>query len=787
MPGWAAGELYLDERPAESKEWGYRPADGTISWVNPPSFSWRPQEGFTWEIQFASDDKFENLEYQVENLEFNVHCPPKVFRPGKYTWRYRGWNAEGVCTNWSKSRSFTVSDDAAAMSLPVRDEIISRIPETHPRLFVRPENVSRLVNLAQGSMRNQYDRLVQECAKILADPPPTQEPPKYPPGMIEGSKEWHEVWWGNRKYTIRALNDAVTLGFTRLLGGNEKYGLEARRILMECSRWDPRGSTGYHYNDEAGMPYVYYFSRAYTYVNDLLSEEDKQKCREVMRIRGNDMYRHLCPKHFWKPYSSHSNRAWHFLGEVAIAFYNEIEGADDWLWFAMNVFFNVYPVWSDDDGGWHEGTEYWAAYQGRFTWWADVMFQATGINAYDKPYYSQVGYYAMYLNPPRMVGAGLGDLSSKKMAENNQYIMGFFASQSQNPYWQWYAERVRSREDWQWYGRADGLGSVFDCTGFIRGALAQVEPESPEELPTSRLFKGIGQAFLNSQIINAQDSVQVIFKSSPFGTQSHGYEANNSFLLWGYGKRLLIRSGIRDTYGSEHHRNWMWSTRSVNNITVNGCGQIKHSDKAQGKIVSFKTTPEVDIVSGEAGHAYEEPLERYTRSIVFVKPELVIIYDRLKAEEESIFEYWLHALNEMTIEDQHDITVTNDDVLCDINFLAPTGLEFSQTDQYDPNPRSDITLREWHLTGKTPGKRKQIEFVTLYRIHRQEQDLGEIAELTKNEGGYILNVCVHNGQATILLPIDETSTLKSGNMTTKGKVAVQYKQLDNKTRVIVED
>ncbi len=126
------------------------------------------------------------------------------------------------------------------------------------------------------------------------------------------------------------------------------------------------------------MPYAYYFSRTYTFVHDLLSDEEREMCRRVMTARGREMYEHLCPRHLWQPYSSHSNRAWHFLGEVGIAFLGEIEEADDWVWFAMNVFFNVYPVWSDDDGGWHEGVMYWSSYIGRFTWWADVMRAATG-------------------------------------------------------------------------------------------------------------------------------------------------------------------------------------------------------------------------------------------------------------------------------------------------------------------------------------------------------------------------------------------------------------------------
>ena len=62
VPGLAAVEyLTLDERPAVGGEWGYRPAEGAVSAVNPPSFSWRPQKGMTWEIECARDPKFRKV------------------------------------------------------------------------------------------------------------------------------------------------------------------------------------------------------------------------------------------------------------------------------------------------------------------------------------------------------------------------------------------------------------------------------------------------------------------------------------------------------------------------------------------------------------------------------------------------------------------------------------------------------------------------------------------------------------------------------------------------------
>lgn len=756
--------LELDESPGQPGEWGYRPREGEVLGINPPSFVWRPQMGLHWELVCSSDVAFmQNAQvvYRAQDLEWNVCCPSETLAPGTYHWRYRGRDQEGRNTSWSKVRSFTIPPDTPTMPMPTRQNIMGRIPKTHPRLFLRPEKVHELKQLAQGSLKNQYDALVSSCERLLRNPASIKEPPTYPKDMERKSEAWRKMWWGNRVRVQEALGSAATLGFTWRIGGDSRYGQEARRLLMACAHWNPKGSTGYRYNDEAGMPYNYYFSRTYTFVYDLLTEEEREHCRYVMKIRGDEMYAHLCPRHLWRPYSSHSNRAWHFLGEIALAFHGEIQGTEDWLWFAMNVFYNVYPVWSDDDGGWHEGASYWSSYQNRFTWWADILREVLDINAYDKPYYSKIGDYALYLMPPGKVGGGFGDLTARRTSTHNRQLLTVVASQAQNPYWRWYVDQL---------GGPDSAGGYI---GFVRGALPTVTPKSPDDLPTSRLFQGTGQAVLNSQIVDARKSVQVVFKSSPFGTQSHGYEANNSFLLWAYGKRLLIRSGYRDIYGSDHHRDWMWSTRSVNNITVNDQGQRRHSPEAQGRITAFYTSPDLDVVSGEAGAAYEMPLERYTRTIVFVKPELVLVYDRLTAPKISTFQYHLHAVNKMELKKGNRILVRNDNVCCKIHFFAPEVLSFHQTDQYDPNPRPRVSLREWHTTASALEPGKDMSFVTLYRVYRQGDRPMHQDTFQETQQGYVLTASVKDGTLTALLPKGPKARVQAEGLDTTGTVLLR--------------
>ena len=734
VPALSFGVLKVDDTPRKSSEWGFRPAPDSTIQVTPPGFCWRPQKNAEeYEIQASRSAEFKSVDYKAKGIALSVHCPSKNFKAGKWFWRFR-FRHEKEWSEWSEVRTFSIAADSNSMPLPAKAELLSRIPDSHPRLFVRPAQMNELRKRAKADLKPQFDNMVKKAVQIMKKPPSTEEPPKYPKDMKRGSDSWRKMWWGNRRKVHAALASAAELAFTWQLGGDEKYGQEARRILMECAKWDPEGSTGYRYNDEAGMPYNYYFARTYTFVNSLLTDEERRTCRDLMKIRGAEMYKHLCPRHLWKPYASHSNRAWHFLGEIGIAFNNEIPEASEWAWFAVNVFANVYPVWNDDDGGWHEGLGYWSSYVGRFTWWADIMNNAFGINAFDKPYFSKVGYFPMYLSPPGNLSGGFADCTTGFKSSLCADLVAVLAAQNGNPYWRWYADKHNQK--------SFGKGYV----GFLRSSLPQVKAKEPTDLPMSCVFKGVGQAYLNTDLTDAAKNIQIHFKSSPFGTQSHGYNGQNSFLLYVGGERLFLRSGKRDHYGSEHHKYWMWHTKSDNCITVNGESQGRRRADAIGKITRFETTPEFDYVVGEAGDAYQGKMERFSRRVLFIKPDAVVVWDTLAAPEPSAFEWRLHTSKEMQVNGQRDIHAANSKGGCKVEFLYPDKLQLSQTDKFDPPPRPRVKLVEHHLTAVPAEKSKAQDFVTVLRPHFKDNKVDGQCTLKKSSSGYKISIPLSDGR-----------------------------------------
>jgi hypothetical protein len=737
---FSSSGITLDESPAEPQEWGFRPAVGTVSDLNPPAFCWRPvKDAAHYVVEVAQDTSFNDVVYREPESRWSNHCPPVTLPSGELFWRYAAVSANGEQSEWSKVRNFAISKDATEFPQPTVDELVERLPEEHPRLFMRPDDLPRFQELASGDFSEMWDGIVERADKVLENPPDVTEPPLYPEGTVRLSEEWKKIWWGNRRRVIAVAEGAALLGFTYRISGEEKYAQGARELLLAMSKWDPEGSTQYRYNDEAAMPALYMTSRAYDWAYPVLDEADRAKIAAMMRIRGNQCYEHLRGRnHLWKPYASHSNRAWHFLGEVAIAFMDEIPEAQTWLDFSNTVFFTAYPVWGGNDGGWHEGTAYWSSYLNRFMFWAFITRPAFGIDVFKKPYFKEAGYYGMYILPPGTTHGGFSDQADRTSSASVADLMAVFASGAQNPYWKWYAQEAGASWD----------ASYLDF--FYRAHAQDLDAKSPVNLPTSRAFMGVGLAALNANIMDASKNVQLFFKSSPMGSVSHGYNANNAFHLNVGGKPLLQNTGRRDVHGSPHHKEWMWSTRSQNAILVNGQEQFRHSPRNLGRISTFYTSSDFDVVIGEAGASYEN-LNRWSRRIVFLKPGVFVIHDVLEATEPAVYDWLLHAPGQFAI-DGSTASYEAENGRVTAAFLYPADLEITQSGEYDPPPHEwAFKLHEWHLTARTAKELKDQQFVTVLRVNEADAAW----HLAEKAGHHVLTVTSEGAETELAMDADE--------------------------------
>lgn len=725
----------IDNRPAQPGEWGYRPADGATVRLNPPSLTWvHIADAKSYVIEWADNPEF-RVSQRAEGIPWPTYTHNAVLPPGKYWWRYSYVNKKGERSTPSLARSFVVPPDAAAFPMPTRAEQRQRVPKEHPRLFMRPEDLPQLRELAKTSLAKQFQELKTAADRIIAAGP-TPEPERLGSARDKENDELVKYWWPNREQTEKACKEAETIAFVYLISQEKKYGEAARRWIMHLASWNPDGPTNFRLNCEAAKPMLFRPARAYDWAYDTLSADDRAKFQAVMRRRINDCWEsgevQLGVGHLNRPYNSHGNRVWHKMAESAIAMLDEVPEAETWLDYAVNKFYACYPVWADDDGGWHEGVSYWAGYNSKAVWWLQVAQSALKIDAYQKPFYSQVADYAMYVAPPGSPNMGFGDLSDRTPSAGWGGWLDYHLRAGGNRstfthagYWKWWADQWRMKPDAGW------LGFLY-----MANLPPSPAPKPPSDLPSSKVFHGIGVASLHTNLLDSRDDVHLLFKSSPMGSQSHGHNPQNSFLLNAYGRALLTTCVYRDLHGSKFHYNWAHSTVAHNAVLVNGEGQIKHSATSTGAIVAEHFSPQCDYVAGDAVAAYGGRLKRAIRHVALVRPQpapgnsdsaagriaagpFVVIYDELAAEKPATFQFMLHGLSQFDVDQAaQQLRIEQPGAGCIVQYSAPVGLAFRQWDGYNPPPKKPFP-NQFHVEAATEKPLAAIDVFTVivpYRI-----------------------------------------------------------------------
>lgn len=779
--------LRISNRPPKPGEMGYRPLDGGQAQLNPPSLLWiHEKQAHTYTVQWAQKKDFSDA-VTVADIPWNTYTHHEPWKPGTYYWRYRFKTKEGEFSEWSMVRSVVVPAEATAFPMPTRAEQRRRLPTGHPRLFVRPEELPQLRRLAQGELAPLLKELQAEADRIIRAGP-TPEPTKR--GSVRDRKDTEAIkhWWPNRVQTERACMEAETLAFVYLLTGDKKYGEAARRWVLHLASWDPDGPTNFALNCEAAKPMLFRPARAYDWAYPMFSPAERQKIQAVMRRRIHDAWVSWEVRqgvgHFTNPYNSHGNRTWHKIGEAGMAFLGEIPEAEDWLDYAVNKFFACYPVWADEDGGWHEGLSYWAGYISKVVGWLQAMEVGLGIDWRKKPFFAQVVDYPMYVAPPGSPNSGFGDLSHRPPSAGWGPTVEFFcrawAGQpggSHAPYWQWWAQQWKMRP-------ARGIAAFL----YAIRLPPPPPPKAPADWPPSKVFRGIGVASLHTNLLDSRQDVHVLFKSSPFGTQSHGHNPHNSFQLNAYGQELLMTCVYRDLHGSPFHYQWAHSTVAHNCVLVDGQGQTKHTAAPLGRIAYDRLTSQWDHVVGEAAEAYEGRLVRFRRHVVLVKPAakpaeaqtsaaaiqsrfasaqaviappaagagsvqaksapekldpansagtklthspsdatgagwipFVVLYDDLEARQPASFQFMLHGLRPFQIDQQKArLLLELDKAGVEVQYLSPVGLGFRQWDGYQPPPTQPFP-NQWHVEASTQEKLRTLQMLTVIVPYRTGQ------------------------------------------------------------------
>ncbi|MFP3903350.1 MAG: DUF4962 domain-containing protein, partial [Armatimonadota bacterium] len=683
------------ERPRGEYEVFRSPRDGETLGVTPPVFVWLPVEGVEeYVIQYSPDRDFEGDTTVTLTTEGTMQVLREPLQPGTWYWRF-GYDAgEPLGRVFGNVREFTIASDAVAMPFPDMDELVEKIAGSgRPRILVSPDELPDLRDMARTELPEKLQALIGGCEGYFDDEL-LPEPEFLPESGLERRRAYHRIMVETRRF-IRPMDRCAK---AYLLTGEEKYGLEAKRRLMHVVSWDPEGSTALYNHDEPGTQIVRICPRVYDYIYDLLSEQERAKCRECFAVRMPQLYKNLKSKPFEvHPFSSHA--AGYYLGDLAescVAMAGDID-VKPWLDYSLKLLMApFFPPFAGRDGGWAEGPSYWQWTTARISRVYRVIKHATGLPINQREWLRNTGYFKLYCNPPYSDMSPFGD--GQAGPASGAATMWELAKIFEDPYLMWYS-------DYQGY-------SPTGMTAFLLHE-PEVEAELPSDLPDGRCFESIGLACMHSNLPSETNNVHVMMRSSPFGAISHSYADQNAFICHAYGEPLAIASGYYQLYGSPHHKEWTWHTKATNSIGVNGEGQQIRNWNSNGRIVQFETGNYFHYALGDATPAYMGRLDRFYRHIFYIRPSptaatpVIVIYDDLQAPEPATYDWWLHALDEMAVDpDAQHVLISHGAAKLQVQFLTPEDLEFSQTDRFTAPPEHEDTPNQWHLTARTTNKRE---------------------------------------------------------------------------------
>ena len=715
-------------------EMPYMPSEGYASMQNPPNFTWKnDKDAVSYDIKVCTDKALERVMYSMEGVHNNYYNFDRVFDcENTYFWSVRANYADGTVGEWSPAISFRIRKDAHPFPVAPIDELLKRIPASHPRVLVTPDTLEEFRGYKDKNpgAKKIYDHFVTRAEEYVSqykegkiDFEETVFYTEFGPEYAEWGMYLQKFRW--ESLTLSGICDVCAYAY--LMTGRKEFAEVAKKGLLAMSEWcgkrdengniiydengkmmyDPDGHTSYKNQDQVHRQLAYRSAMAYDWIYDTLSQEEKEKILNMLDIRTSVMD-YLMGALSRDPYDSHGWTAFGYIGIIAIATYGENSKADMYLKEIIPAYTAILPPWSYQDGGWSQGTDYWQYSTFFAQEFMDVLARAGVLNLYDEAWARNEYLWSLYAYPAGSYGS-FGDQSNRMFPGANKRepfsasTLMNHAYYSNNPYALWLAREIGTEFD-----------TMFDS--YFTEA-ASVEAKSPSDHPLAHWFKDIDWVVMTDSLED-RERVQMTFKSSPYGSFNHSHPDQNAFIIQAYGENLALKSGYYDAYHTIHDSTITRATFSHNTITVDGAkGQSDDNFQAKGKILSFANCEDFASVTGDATSAYNNvrvgyftktpealqgELDKFTRTMLYLRPDVFITVDKLKAKDKSSFEWWLNSEHKMEYSD-NEAYIKEGKACLDAKILYPENVKA----KYYEGFVSPIDDKHYPATGRCLGWNEQ--------------------------------------------------------------------------------
>ena len=142
-----------------------RPHDGAEVEISPVGLAWLPcPSAGAYRVEIF--DKSGGRLYRAAAGKEPVHCPDRVFPPGRYTWDVVALDGNGNEITRRGQRSFIITKDAAKLPWIEPKELLRRVPKGRPRILYPKSQLDGIRATLEAIIVNHADFLNFEPLKL---------------------------------------------------------------------------------------------------------------------------------------------------------------------------------------------------------------------------------------------------------------------------------------------------------------------------------------------------------------------------------------------------------------------------------------------------------------------------------------------------------------------------------------------------------------------------------------------------------------------------------------------
>lgn len=633
-----------------------------------PVFSW-PQPSdrdttkpWTLSIRAVGDVRETTVTVSVPRVLWKSRLPI-----GTYEWRVSYWSKLGV-RNTSRLRQFAIEKTTNDPLVPDGAQIaLTTLAKRHPRVLPRGSSFSEIAaNAAAGEYAPAYAQMLT-FAKDALGTSPQAEPALRTESSFASKSDYVAYLQQTKNVAYTERSKLQYLAFVWRLTGQGEYAEAAVQRLVNLAGWSPSGMTSQASQPQANREVFLALATGADLLWDQLDAGQRAAIAGALRARLTDVLASLSTLDFG-PYQTLPLTAARYATQALLlsAGMPGFPESTDWLKQVWDIYVTTLSTFGGEDGG-YDGSVSYA--------WFD-MYDLPGTLAASRiiadadltslAYVRGVGTYLLAMTAPniRLVNA-FGD----GVENDSQY-----ANTTANAY-RLYAALTRSPEHaWYWRQRQENYQNrqLIDPWHFM--VLGLNPKPMTESAPTRNhwIFEDMGIAAFHSATDKA-DRSSIFFRSSSFGSYTHGHADQNSFVLVSRGKAMLVSGGYYPYYMSPHHAAVGRATRYKNAVTFDGgIGQSEPvaapikpgspllSMSTTGRLINSIESPTVSATTGDATAAYRgydsakrtwRPLlTNAIRSVAYFRSEQVtVIYDWLTSDAPRYWELNYNALKPFAV------------------------------------------------------------------------------------------------------------------------------------------